>query len=245
MATDTLSGVEQRHSAASPKPLTAKGDRRAASILQAATTILARDGFGGATLRRIAAEAGADMKSLVYYFGTRRRLLRASPIEEICGATLRGTRAEHPDGCALIAMVDRGMLSAAGDWSPTNQASREAELEIAHSPIAITGAQLTAIQHGSAEASLAAVLHMRQGMRSPLIGCIALAGTPLAVLLVDVGQSSSDRDADRLLIDQLATLASEAVARTVARDVWHPLERAHAAAADRTGLMAGRSAILA
>lgn len=59
----------------SPLRLTPKGDRRAASILQAATAVLARDGFGGATLGRIAAEAGAEKRSVLYYFGTRERLL--------------------------------------------------------------------------------------------------------------------------------------------------------------------------
>jgi AcrR family transcriptional regulator len=55
--------------------LTPKGNRRAESILRAATAVLARDGFGGATLGRIAAEAGADKRSIVYYFGTREQLL--------------------------------------------------------------------------------------------------------------------------------------------------------------------------
>lgn len=59
----------------SPAQLTPKGDRRAASILQAATTVLARDGFGGATLGRIASEAGAEKRSVLYYFGTRERLM--------------------------------------------------------------------------------------------------------------------------------------------------------------------------
>jgi AcrR family transcriptional regulator len=43
--------------------------------LQAATTVLARDGFGGATLGWIATEAGADKRSVIYYFGTREKLL--------------------------------------------------------------------------------------------------------------------------------------------------------------------------
>lgn len=57
------------------RPLTPKGDRRAESILSAATAVLARDGFGGATLGRIAAEAGAEKRSILYYFGTRERLM--------------------------------------------------------------------------------------------------------------------------------------------------------------------------
>lgn len=58
-----------------PAALTPKGDRRAASILQAATAVLARDGFGGATLGRIATEAGVDKRSVIYYFETREKLL--------------------------------------------------------------------------------------------------------------------------------------------------------------------------
>jgi AcrR family transcriptional regulator len=55
--------------------LTPKGDARASSILEAATVVLARDGFGGATLGGIAQEAKADKRSLLYYFGSREQLL--------------------------------------------------------------------------------------------------------------------------------------------------------------------------
>lgn len=54
---------------------TAKGEREAERILDAATTVLARDGFGGATLGRIATEAGVDKRMVVYYFGGRESLL--------------------------------------------------------------------------------------------------------------------------------------------------------------------------
>jgi len=56
-------------------PLTAKGQRSAARVLQAATTVLARDGYGGATLGRIAEEAGVDKRNVLYYYGTREALL--------------------------------------------------------------------------------------------------------------------------------------------------------------------------
>jgi AcrR family transcriptional regulator len=52
-----------------------KGEREAARILAAATTVLAREGFGGATLGRIAAEAGVDKKMVLYYFTGRETLL--------------------------------------------------------------------------------------------------------------------------------------------------------------------------
>jgi AcrR family transcriptional regulator len=72
----TVAGVsDEVGSGESFEFLTPKGSRRAESILRAATAVLARDGFGGATLGRIAAEAGADKRSVVYYFGTREQLL--------------------------------------------------------------------------------------------------------------------------------------------------------------------------
>lgn len=68
--------TEQAASAArAPAQLTPKGDQRAASILRAATAVLARDGYGGATLGRIATEAGAQKRSVLYYFGSREQLL--------------------------------------------------------------------------------------------------------------------------------------------------------------------------
>jgi AcrR family transcriptional regulator len=57
------------------KLLTAKGTRSAARVLQAATDVLARDGFGGATLGRIAQEAGTDKRTILYYYGSREALL--------------------------------------------------------------------------------------------------------------------------------------------------------------------------
>jgi AcrR family transcriptional regulator len=57
------------------KALTSKGKRSAGRVLQAATTVLARDGFGGATLSRIADEAGLDKRTILYYYGSREALL--------------------------------------------------------------------------------------------------------------------------------------------------------------------------
>lgn len=54
---------------------TPKGQRGRERGLRAAATVLARDGYGGATLRRIADEAGVDKRNLQYYFGTREALL--------------------------------------------------------------------------------------------------------------------------------------------------------------------------
>lgn len=52
-----------------------KGEREATRLLDAATDVLAREGYGGATLGRIAAEADVDKKMVVYYFGSRDSLL--------------------------------------------------------------------------------------------------------------------------------------------------------------------------
>jgi AcrR family transcriptional regulator len=54
---------------------TRKGEREATRIIEAATTALARDGFAGATLGRIAAEADVDKRMVTYYFGSREVVL--------------------------------------------------------------------------------------------------------------------------------------------------------------------------
>ena len=74
------------------KHLTAKGHRTAARVLAAATTVLARVGFGGATLSRIAEEAGLDKRNVLYYYGSLEALL-VSVVQTV------GERvAEHIDG---------------------------------------------------------------------------------------------------------------------------------------------------
>lgn len=55
--------------------LTAKGQRTARRVLDAAARVLARDGFGGATLSRVAEEAALDKRTILYYYGTREALL--------------------------------------------------------------------------------------------------------------------------------------------------------------------------
>jgi AcrR family transcriptional regulator len=57
------------------RSLTPKGERTASRILQAATTLLSREGFGGASLGRVAEEAGVHKRNVLYYFGTREALL--------------------------------------------------------------------------------------------------------------------------------------------------------------------------
>lgn len=57
------------------KDLTAKGQRRAQEILDAALRCLARDGFAGTSMQRVADEAGVPKRAVVYYFATREGLM--------------------------------------------------------------------------------------------------------------------------------------------------------------------------
>jgi AcrR family transcriptional regulator len=51
--------------------LTTKGQRRAGQILEAALRCLARDGYAGTSLQRVADEAGLAKRSVIYYYGSR------------------------------------------------------------------------------------------------------------------------------------------------------------------------------
>jgi AcrR family transcriptional regulator len=57
-----------------PAYLTAKGDARARLIINATLRCLARDGYAGASIQRIADEAGIPKRSVLYYYGTRDQL---------------------------------------------------------------------------------------------------------------------------------------------------------------------------
>ncbi len=49
---------------------TERGDRRREAIVEAATDVLARDGFAAVTHRRVAREAGVPLASTTYYFAS-------------------------------------------------------------------------------------------------------------------------------------------------------------------------------
>ncbi len=55
--------------------LTAKGQRRAQEILDAALRCLARDGFAGTSMQRVADEAGIPKRAVVYYYASREGLM--------------------------------------------------------------------------------------------------------------------------------------------------------------------------
>lgn len=57
-----------------PVHLTAKGDARARLIIEATLRCLATDGYAGASIQRIADEAGIPKRSVLYYYGSRDQL---------------------------------------------------------------------------------------------------------------------------------------------------------------------------
>jgi AcrR family transcriptional regulator len=89
------------------------GDTRGA-ILTAARTQFAARGFGGASLRSIAREAGVDASLISHYFGDKSQLLVATmqlpvnPIEKIAGVV-----ADGPDG-----MAERLLRTFLTAWDP-------------------------------------------------------------------------------------------------------------------------------
>jgi AcrR family transcriptional regulator len=60
------------------KSLTDKGSRQAEAILDAAIRCLGRDGYAGTSQQRIADEAGVQKRMVLYYFGSRERLMAAA-----------------------------------------------------------------------------------------------------------------------------------------------------------------------
>lgn len=88
---------------------TQKGARTASRILDAATTVLSRDGFGGATVGRIAQEVGIDKRGVLYHFGTRQELLVR--VVQIVGERIAANAAAQagdraPEGRTSEAIID-------------------------------------------------------------------------------------------------------------------------------------------
>jgi AcrR family transcriptional regulator len=84
-----------------------KGQRTRQRILAAARTVFAEVGYERATIRMIAAAAGADKSSVNQYFGTKQNLFREAvhwtvPVDQLVGAT-PGDTAEN---------LVRGMLAS-------------------------------------------------------------------------------------------------------------------------------------
>ncbi len=61
-----------------PSNTTEKGLGRAQDILQAARTLLASEGYGGLSMRRVAQMAGMSLSNVQHYYGSKDLLLEAS-----------------------------------------------------------------------------------------------------------------------------------------------------------------------
>ena len=99
------------------RTLTSKGERSASRVLTAATHVLARDGYGGATLARIAEEAGVEKRSVLYYYGSREALLVrvvqtvAEEVAEHLGETARPHQTPAEIADQLVGALWSGLTS--------------------------------------------------------------------------------------------------------------------------------------
>lgn len=76
-----------------------------ASLLDAARRVFARNGFDGASVRKITAEAEVNLGAVTYHFGSKRGLYDAVLTEELAPLLDRVSNAVHGDGTALERMV--------------------------------------------------------------------------------------------------------------------------------------------
>jgi AcrR family transcriptional regulator len=83
----------------------ASGHERRQQILQAAVRALAAEGFEKITTRRIAREAGVNVATLHYHFGSKEALLAAAVRHSLgrAEAVLRPVMSEAPDAAAALA----------------------------------------------------------------------------------------------------------------------------------------------
>jgi AcrR family transcriptional regulator len=88
------------------------GDERRARILEAAIAVLAREGIGETTTRKIAAQAGVNQAMLRYYFGSKDELLFAV-LQEMMRQAREIVQQATPRGRTLREMVREGLL---GFW---------------------------------------------------------------------------------------------------------------------------------
>jgi AcrR family transcriptional regulator len=88
----------------------ATGPDRRAEILAAAIRVLARDGIAQATTRRIAAEAGINQATLLYYVGSKDELFLAV-LREMMRVTGEIALAAYPLGLPLRDAIRRGITA--------------------------------------------------------------------------------------------------------------------------------------
>lgn len=143
---------------------TPKGGRSATRLLEAATTVLARDGIGGATLGRIADEAGMDKRSVVYYFGSREALL-VRVVQVVGERIAERIQPGRERGSDLVALVDQNIDAL---WSAITSAP-----ELARAYFALIGG---GTETGEVKRALRALKDVYLGVARDQIAAIEAAG---------------------------------------------------------------------
>ncbi|HWJ82726.1 MAG TPA: TetR/AcrR family transcriptional regulator [Nocardioides sp.] len=83
---------------------------RRRQLVEAAITVMKRDGVGGATTRAIVAEAGTSLSVFHYCFASKQELLEAV-IRQLVGTTVELAEASFPDDAAPAEMVRAGLAA--------------------------------------------------------------------------------------------------------------------------------------
>jgi AcrR family transcriptional regulator len=110
---EELTGTEQSFSLLNVR--SANGSRE--HLIEVATAVFAREGFSGASLRTIAAEAGVSAALLVHHFGSKQQLIKEA-ITTNLGAWMADK--DH--------LVELGLSEALAQW-PQTAAEGEAKLQ--------------------------------------------------------------------------------------------------------------------
>lgn len=190
------------------------GDRRA-EILAAATQVLAREGLAQATTRRIAAEAGINQATLLYYMGSKDDLLLAALREMMAQtrAIVQGSLAVSATGSDPFSALRQAL---AAFWAHVESAP---ELQVMQYELTLyalrhpASAWLAREQYAGYVAVVEALL--REAFTAASMTC-GLPFDALARFLVGgmdglILQFISDRDAGRARRD-LETLTAAAIA---------------------------------
>lgn len=93
----------------STAPSSPNNDPLTAMILEAVVDLVAEDGFEGATIRRVAAQAGCSAGAVQKRFATRGHLLRAA-FESVVDSALE--RLNAAEGASVSTLLERQYLSA-------------------------------------------------------------------------------------------------------------------------------------
>lgn len=208
-------------------------DRREA-ILAAAVRVLAREGIGHATTRRIAAEAGINQATLLYHFGSKDELLL-----EVLRAMMRLTQsvvlATTPVGANPPEALRRSMLAF---WEHVEQAP---ELQVMQYELTLYALRSPASAWLARDQYAGYAAVVEQLLRDTFAAAHAPCATPFAALarfivggldgLILQFISSRDRDTARHDLDTLIAavvgLAAGHDAALSAAPVAGAIEEAH------------------